>query len=268
MSPEDISSYVKFVQKLATAAGAETLPKFRNLASVENKKDGGGFDPVTVADRAAEDAIRALIKKTYPDHGILGEERGTEEGVSAFTWVIDPIDGTRSFITGIPTWGTLIALNDGDRPVVGLMDQPYLDEQYVGAPGRATMTRRSETRALAVSNQKDIHDAVFSTTTPEMFATPEKKEVYETITSTVRLNRFGLDSYAYCLLASGLIDLVVESGLAPYDIQALIPIVEGAGGRVTTWTGSDAQNGGDVVAAATPELLQAALTILGPASEA
>lgn len=266
LSPQDIDELASFVLELGEAAAAVTLPHFRSGLSVDNKRGRFAFDPVTAADRDAEAAIRKLISERYPDHGILGEEHGNHDGTSGLTWVIDPIDGTRSFIAGVPLWGTLIALNDGTRPVIGLMEQPYIGEKFLGRPGGSELIGPHDTTPLKTSGCTKLEDALLGNTDPGMFRLDDEKAAFRELTSKVKLRRFGGDCYFYCLLAAGTLDLVVESSLEPYDIQALIPIIENAGGVVTSWSGGDAQRGGQVVAAATHELHEAALEILSEAA--
>ncbi len=253
-----------FAGRLADAAAAVSLKHFRTRLAVENKK-AGGFDPVTAADKGAETAIRALIESTHPDHGILGEEHGALRTRSGFTWVIDPIDGTRAFITGSPMWGTLIALNDGERAVIGVLDQPFIGERFWGVslPGwrEAGHVRGRERRRLETRECTRLAEACLSTTTPEMFKGDDRAP-FDTLMRDARLTRFGGDCYQYGLLAMGFLDLVVEVTLQPYDIQALIPIIEGAGGAVTTWEGGAADAGGRVIAAGDPRVHAQALEIL------
>ena len=258
------AQFAAFAETLADAARDATLTHFRAGTAVENKADGGDFDPVTLADQEAERIIRERIKKQFPEHGILGEEHGFEQGTSPYTWVLDPVDGTRAFISGIPLWGTLIALHDGTRPVVGLMDQPYTGERFSGVDGKAFFSRNGEKTALSTSACIDLNDAIFSTTTPDLFHSQSEQEAYSFLNDGARLTRLGCDCYAYCLLAAGTVDLVVEVGLKPYDIQALIPIIQGAGGVITDWRGGPADQGGDVIAAATPELHAQILNHLTP----
>ena len=266
LSPQDIDELAAFALELADAAAAVTLPHFRSGLAVDNKRGRFAFDPVTAADRDGEEAIRKLIAERYPDHGILGEEHGHEAGTSGLTWVLDPIDGTRSFISGVPLWGTLIALNDGERPVIGLMDQPYIGERFVGRPGGSELIGPMGTMPLKTSTCTKLEEALIGNTDPAMFHLDDEKAAFREISSKVRLRRFGGDCYFYCLLAAGTLDLVIESGLQPYDIQALIPVIENAGGIVTSWSGGDAQEGGQVVAAANHELHEAALKILEQAA--
>jgi myo-inositol-1(or 4)-monophosphatase len=267
-SPDELAILVDFAHTLADAAGAVILPHFRSQLAVENK-DTAAFDPVTVADRDAEAAMRALIRERFPGHGILGEEFGVQAGGEA-TWVLDPVDGTRGFITGLPTWGTLIGLQVGERPLVGVMDQPFVRDRFVGSPLGAEMrsigpdgvTRRVPLRVRPCAS---LAEAVMSTTSPELFASAADREAFDRLRRPARLVRYGGDCYAYCMLALGLIDLVVESGLKPYDIVALIPIIERAGGVVTSWDGGSAHRGGRVVAAGDRRLHAAALALLGAA---
>lgn len=262
LNNEEAMVFADFACTLANAAAEITLKHFRSDLSVDNKLEGNGFDPVTIADRDAETAIRALIEKHYPEHGILGEEHGAKSGTSPFKWILDPIDGTRSFIAGVPIWGTLIALNDGDAPVVGVMDQPYTAERFVGRPGRAEFLRGNERTNLSTRPCLGLSDAILGCTDPAMFAKAGEVNAFTSVSSKTRLTRYGTDCYFYCLIAAGHADLVIESSLQPYDIQALIPIVEGAGGIVTNWQGGDAQNGGRIIAAGDKRVHAEALEIL------
>lgn len=254
----------EFLRQLAAAAARETLPRFRAHLAVENKK-AGGFDPVTEADRGAELAIRDLIRRTYPDHGIIGEEFGKENEDAEHVWVIDPIDGTRAFITGLPVWGTLTGLKHKGRAVAGFMSQPFTDElyycdgksSYYEGPGGAS---RLSTRAIS-----ELGDATILTTTPALYA-GEKRERYERLEKSCRLARYGTDCYAFAMLASGFADIVCETDLNSYDIVALIPIIEQAGGCVTRWDGGRAEEGGDVLAAGTRQLHEKALKVLNGAN--
>ncbi len=264
-----LTEYLAFANDLADAAAAETLPLFRAGSAITNKDTTGGFDPVTAADEGAEQAIRDLIAARYPDHGVQGEEGGHTAGASGLTWVIDPIDGTRAFISGIPLWTTLIALNDGARPVLGVIDQPYLGERFVGSAKGARMRARaahsaSGTQDHALSTRKTMRlaDAIFSSTSPELFATVGDKRVHDALVARARLTRYGCDAYAYAMLAAGLIDLVVEPGLRTWDVQALIPVIEAAGGVIGRWDGGPAAEGGNIIAAATPELFAEVKTLI------
>lgn len=258
---------VNFLDMLADAAAAAILPHFRNHGTVNNKYVKG-FDPVTEADRAGERAMRALIEQHYPHHGILGEEFGAKSPDADDVWVLDPIDGTRSFICGVPVWGTLIGLRHKGVAALGMMAQPFTGERFIGDGTRAWYQRSGDgplahhdlkTRACAF-----LSEATLFTTSPALF-TPAGKSRYRAVEKNVRLARYGIDCYAYCMLASGHADLVIESGLNAYDIAALIPIIEGAGGRVTTWTGENAADGGSILASGDPRLHDQVLDILSRA---
>lgn len=250
----------ELMRSIAAAAAAQTLPRFRQAGLVDNKV-ASGFDPVTEADREAERAIRALIGATFPDHGILGEEFGEENAGARHVWVIDPIDGTRSFISGMPLWGTLAGLTDGGDAIAGMMSQPYIGELFWSDGTQAFYEGPGGSRQLAVRGTTQLGDALMCTTTPALFRGGQR-EAYDRLEATVRLARYSTDCYAYAMLAAGTIDLVVENSLHPYDIVALVPIIEAAGGIITTWDGGPAEKGGDIIAAATPQLHEAALAML------
>lgn len=252
-----MTEYLSFAEELAEAAAAVIRPHFRAPLAVEDK-GGNLFDPVTVADRDAERIMRTMIQERYPDHGVFGEEEGRSGGRSPLTWVLDPIDGTRAFITGMPLWGTLIALNDGSRPVLGVMNQPFTGERIIGTPTSA----RLGTRPLRTRPCERLDEARLMCTTPEMFQTPAQRSAFDDLAARVRLRRFGGDCYAYCMLAAGHVDIVVEAALQPYDVQALIPIIEGAGGIITTWDGGDAQHGGTILACGDPALHPVCMEVL------
>lgn len=255
LSDSDLNSLTLFAGELADLAGQTILPFFRQAISVDNKQTDGGFDPVTRADRDAEAVIRAHIKRHYPSHGIMGEEFGHEAGASGLTWVIDPVDGTRAFICGMAQWGTLIALNDGGRPVVGVLDQPYLQERWVASGGRSMFRRAGEAyRPLKTRKCSRLGDAVLSTTSPVGYFTEAEQRAFWSLSGHVKLTRFGGDCYAYGLLAMGFIDVIVEAGLKPWDIQALIPIIGNAGGVVSDWSGGACHDGGQVIACGDPAL--------------
>ena len=267
-APADVSDALlheltSFAATLADASGPMILPHFRSPLAVDNKSDAGAYDPVTEADRGAESVMRDLIRRHYPEHGIFGEELGYLHGDSALTWVIDPLDGTRSFITGALHWGTLIGLYDGARPVLGIMNQPYTKERFVGNRHGATLLREGkQARPLKTRPCRSLEDAVLYTTSPDMLATAWERERFDRLARRVRMVRYGGDCYSYCMLALGYVDLVVESSLEPYDIQALVPIVEAAGGAVTTWDGGSPNYGGRVIAAGCPEIHATATALL------
>jgi|HigsolmetaAR201D_1030396.scaffolds.fasta_scaffold00016_53 histidinol-phosphate phosphatase HisN, inositol monophosphatase family len=255
-----ISPSPEFFRRLAAAAAAETLPRFRDGGRVMNKR-ASGFDPVTEADRATEQAIRDLIAREFPDHGIVGEEYGNSSTDSRFQWAIDPIDGTRSFISGIPLWGTLVGLLVDGTAVAGMMAQPFTRELFYADGNGARYEGPDGNRPLSVRKVTDLSEATLCTTSPFLFD-EERLPRYQRVEQAVRLARYGTDCYAYCMLASGNIDLVIESGLNAYDIVALIPIVRQAGGIITTWSGDRPEKGGDIIAAVTPELHAQALELL------
>jgi len=244
----------------AEQAAAKTLPLFRTPLAVDNKFEVG-FDPVTEADRAAETAIRAVISEHFPDHAVIGEEWGTT-GNSRFSWIIDPVDGTRAFISGAPVWGTLIGFAQDGVAIAGLMSQPFIGETFLALPGRATYRRGEVETPLRTSGQTDLAPARVFTTTPALFRTDELMAKWQAVESATRLQRFGMDCYGYALLAAGHADLVVEPFLNTYDIAALVPIIREAGGAISCWDGGEPTGGGNVVAAATPQLLEKALDLL------
>ena len=241
------TEYLEFACRLARLAGEAILPQFRRGLAVDNKKAGTGYDPVTEADRTAERVMREEIRRRYPAHGILGEEFGFEAG-DGLTWVLDPIDGTRGFVMGLLHWGTLVALFDGQRPVVGVIRQPVLDETFAGDGARAIYTRGQEQRVLATRPCPELSEALAGTTAPEMFRAGRQAAGFERIQQLARGMRYGTDCYLYGMLAMGLADLVIEANLKPYDVQALIPVVEGAGGIITDWDGGNPAMGGEVLA--------------------
>ncbi|MGJ3263317.1 MAG: histidinol-phosphatase [Salinarimonas sp.] len=260
--------FASFVDDLATASAKAILPFFRTtLAASDKGGRDGGFDPVTEADKAGESAMRHLIKRAFPGHGIVGEEYGVEGADAEYVWVLDPIDGTRAFISGLPSWGTLIGLTRNGRACYGLMHQPFTGERFFGDGGKATYRgpipgagvgeRRLRTRRCA-----SLAEATLSATTPRLFAEGAERAAFERVEAAARNVRFGFDCYAYCMLAAGHIDCVVEAGLAPYDVVALIPIIEGAGGVVTSWDGGDASQGGAIVAAGDRRVHAEALRLL------
>jgi len=257
------AAFLEFAVRTAEAAGEAVLPHFRVALDVADKGGANGYDPVTVADHAAEAVIRAEIARAYADHGVRGEEHGWQKGSSNYTWVIDPIDGTRSFILGQMHWATLIALHDGERVVAGVAHQPYVGESFVAsADGDAQWRRGTERRTLKTRDCRTVSNAVVACTDPKMFRTAGERAAFDRVADRARLTRWGGDCYAYCLLAMGLIDIVIEASLHAYDVQALIPIVEAAGGAITTWTGAPCDEGGSVVACGDRALLPQVLDLL------
>ena len=258
---------VSVAQAMADAARSAILPHYRALSHIDNKESGAAFDPVTEADQAGERAMRAVLEQLRPDDAIFGEEYGKKSGTTGWTWVLDPIDGTRAFVAGLPTWTTLIGLvDDNDDAIVGLIDQPNLDERYVGAPSSSRLITSATDTEIKVSSCEDLREAVISTTDP-FIMTPPEQGAWTHLRHTARIIRYGLDAYAYARVAAGTIDLVAESGLAPYDAAALIPIVRGAGGLACDWRGNRAKPGGQLVCAASQGILDQALISLRRSAE-
>jgi myo-inositol-1(or 4)-monophosphatase len=265
--------FAAFVEKLAQVSSEVILPFFRSAIGAEDKSRGGIFDPVTEADRGAESAMRRLIAQTFPAHGVIGEEYGQDRPDAEYVWVLDPIDGTKSFISGLPTWGTLIGLMHNGRPVYGMMSQPFTRERYFGDGKRARLrtlaptrgesppsewtTRTLRTRACA-----DLDKATVMTTSPALIKEDHDRIAYRNVERQARLVRYGADCYAYCALAAGFVDLVIETNLKPHDVVALAPIIEGAGGVITTWEGENVAKGGRIIAAGDPRLYELARKLL------
>ena len=261
--------FAAFVDRLGDAATETILPFFRTAIGTEDKNKGGRFDPVTEADRAAEVAMRRMIERQFPDHGIVGEEFGTKNPDAEYVWVLDPIDGTKAFISGLPTWGVLIGLLHRGRPCYGMMVQPFTQERFVGdgtkAQWRGTGLGLSRgIRRLTTRKCATLKEATLMTTSPLLYS-EDKLEALRRLEAEARLTRYGVDCYAFAMLAAGHVDCVVESGVQPYDVVALIPVVEGAGGIMTDWKGGDASKGGDVVASGDRRLHEEALARLGAA---
>lgn len=259
----EVNAVRQMLLDAADVAAAMTLPRFRADIAVDNKWTEG-FDPVTEADREAERTIRELIAERFPEHGIIGEEWDAKASASPFTWIIDPIDGTRAFITGVPVWGTLVGLMIEGRAVAGLMAQPFTGEVYLSLPGEATYHRGGDRRPLKTSKVTDMAKAKLTTTSPDLFLRKggNLTAAWNAISGAALTVRYGLDCYGYCLLAAGHIDIVVEAGLKDVDIAPLIPMIVNAGGVITTWDGGPAEQGGNCIAAATPELHAAAMALV------
>jgi histidinol phosphatase-like enzyme (inositol monophosphatase family) len=252
---------VRFLHRLADAADHETLPRFRQLLSIDNKAGPGrGFDPVTDADRQAELVLRELIGREYPGHAILGEELGAT-GEGTLQWVLDPVDGTRPFICGIPVWGTLIGFTVDGRAELGMMSQPFTGERFWADAHGAWQRGPRGTARLAVSGVTELAQAILHTTSPESYR-GELRGAFDTLRGKVRMTRYGAECYAVAMLAAGSIDVCLEPSLQAYDIVALIPIIEKAGGKVTCLDGSRAEKGGAVVMSATAQLHERVLETL------
>ncbi|EBA12523.1 inositol monophosphatase family protein [Roseobacter sp. CCS2] len=252
---------IRVAHALADAARPVTLAHFRASALVADNKDTGGFDPVTAADRGAEKAMRAVLADARPDDAILGEEFGHQSGTTGLTWVLDPIDGTRGYISGTPTWGVLISVADAQGPLFGLIDQPYIGERFAGGFGVSELHGPIGHLALQCRSARPLAQATVLTTFPEV-GTAQEGAAFHAVANRAQLTRYGMDCYGYALLAAGQVDLVIEAGLNAYDIQAPIAVIQAAGGMVTDWLGGPAHEGGRVIAAANPEIHAEALAII------
>lgn len=261
-TPTDLSTELCDVaHRLADAARAETLRYFRINTATVNKMDGGAFDPVTEGDRAAERAMRDLLADLRPDDAILGEEFGASPGTTGLTWVLDPIDGTRGYISGTPTWGVLVSVADDRGPLFGIIDQPYIGERFEGGFGSARIVGPQGTSLLVTRPPRPLSEATVLTTFPEV-GTKAEARAFHAVAAQSRLTRYGMDCYGYALLSAGQVDLVIEAGLNAYDIHAPIAVIEAAGGIVTDWTGGPAHHGGTAIAAANAEIHAEAIALL------
>ncbi len=261
LSAAERDDLIRTAHMLADAARIETLRHFRSAGLSAETKEADRFDPVTVADRASEQAMRAILAARRPDDAILGEEFGVKPGTSGLTWVLDPIDGTRGYLSGTPTWGVLIAVSDDTGPVFGIIDQPYIRERFTGGFGQAACAGPMGETMLKTRAPRALSDAILFTTFPEV-GTAEEGAAFRRLVPGVKLTRYGTDCYAYALIAAGQIDLVVEAGLQAYDVQAPIAVIEAAGGIVTNWHGRPCPQGGRVLAAANREIHAAAMAVL------
>jgi myo-inositol-1(or 4)-monophosphatase len=262
----DLRRYLEFAHALADATAPILLEHFRRPLEVRDKGDGTRYDPVTAADQAVESLIRARIETEFPDHGIAGEEFADRRGASPLQWIIDPIDGTQAFISGLPVWGTLIGLCLDGRPIAGLMNQPFVGERFVGSRLGAELHAGGRVMALRTGRCPRLADASLFATTPAMFDAPGEWPAFARVSGRCRHTRYGADCYAYCLLAAGLVDLVIESSINFHDVAALVPIIEHAGGIVSDWRGAPATGGRQVIAACTLEVHAEALELLASAA--
>jgi myo-inositol-1(or 4)-monophosphatase len=265
--------FAAFVERLAQVSAEVILPFFRSAIGAEDKSKGGQFDPVTEADRGAEAAMRRLIGQTFPAHGVIGEEYGRDRPDAEYVWVLDPIDGTKSFISGMPTWGTLIGLMHRGRPVYGMMSQPFTRERFYGDGRRSKLRTLAATRGDAPPSEwatrtlrtrscAGLSEATLMTTSPLLMSNDSDRRAYLRVEEKARLPRYGGDCYAYCALATGCVDLVVETNLKLHDVVALTPIIEGAGGVISTWDGEDAVKGGRILAAGDRRVYDEARSLL------
>ena len=263
LAPETLSEFDAFALSLNAASADVILPLFRADHGLEDKNVGGPLDPVTEADKGAERAIRQLIAQRYPHHGVIGEEYGEDRPDAEFVWILDPVDGTRAFIAGLPLWTTLIGLWHEGQPVLGSIGQPFLDEIYIGsqAQGSRLIARGRET-PLRVRECPKLTDAVIATTDPDILTGAEFGS-WTQVRAAARLARFGCDAYAYAMVAAGTMDMVIESGLKVWDIDAAVPVIEGAGGLASDWTGKRVgRKGGQLVLAGDRRCLDEALVTL------
>ncbi len=256
-----MTEYEAFAIELAREAARVTLPFFRSDIGHEDKGGAAGFDPVTEGDKQAEAAMRRLITERYPDHGVIGEEYGADRPEADHVWVLDPIDGTRAFISGLPLWTTLIALRQAGTPTVGVIAQPYLDEIFIGGPSGARLLRGDAETPLAVRACERLTDAVISTTDPDIFNGAELG-AWTQVRAAARLARLGCDAYAYAMVAAGRMDLVAETSLKPWDWSALVPVIQAAGGKVVNWRGAAPDDNGQILAVGDARLIDQALVTL------
>lgn len=261
MPAQNWTELTQFALDLARASAEVILPFFRRDIQVD-VKSGAVWDPVTEGDRAGERIMRAMIEERYPEHGIHGEEYGVKAGRSDFTWVLDPVDGTRAFICGMPTWATLIGLNFEGKPMVGVMNQPFVGETFYGNPDGAWSRHGGALNKLKTRPARKLSETIFTTTAPELYRTAAEQGVLKRLNRATKLTRYGGDAYFFCVMAAGQVDLAIDAHMQPYDIAPLIPIIEGAGGIVTTWERGDAAQGGNVIATSSPELHDEALKLI------
>jgi histidinol phosphatase-like enzyme (inositol monophosphatase family) len=268
LTADQLARFEPFLLTLNAAAGEAILPLFRADHGLDDKGGPGAFDPVTQADRGAEAAIRGLIAKTFPEHGVIGEEYGRDRDDAEFVWVLDPVDGTRAFIAGLPLWTTLIGLRWQGAPVLGSIGQSFLGEVFIGsAAGSRRIDRDGSATTLKTRACPALSTAIIATTDPEACFTATERAAWTQLRAATRLARLGCDAYAYAMVAAGTMDMVVEAGLKCWDIDSAIPLIEGAGGRVTDWCGSNVgSEGGQIVIAGDPGLLGPTVEILGQAA--
>ena len=257
---ENLGQLVDFSNFLADEARKTSLKFFKNKFNIKSK-DKKYFDPVTIADLKIQRDLNKIINKKYPNHSVLGEEASIKN-TSIFEWCIDPIDGTKSFIQGFPVWGTLISLSKNNEIILGLADIPALDERYIGYSNKSYKINKGKKSKLRAGKTLKLKDSILNTTSPYVFANKHDHKIFEKIVNKVKTVRLGGDCYSYCLLADGYVDIVIESGLKPWDIRALEPIIKNAGGELKTWEGKKIFNGGRIVASANNQLFKKVKTIL------
>ena len=263
MPPPRLAELESFILELNRASAEVILPLFRAEHGMENKAAGGAYDPVTAADKGGEAAIRRLIAQRYPEHGVIGEEMGEDRPGAEFVWVLDPVDGTRAFVAGLPVWTTLIGLRFEGQPVLGSIGQPFLGEVFVGGADGSRLVSPAGERPLRVRTGLPLTQAIIATTDPEGCFNGSEMGAWRQLRAAARLARLGCDAYAYAMVAAGAIDLVVEAGLKSWDVEAAVPVIAGAGGLVTDWQGAPiGRHGGQVAIAGDGALLDEALISL------
>ena len=265
-SDKDLSARLSLMAELSEAARAITLPLFAQDMAVTNKAEAG-YDPVTAADVEAERALRELITTHFPKDSIEGEELDDIDGSNDWLWTLDPIDGTRAFVAGIPVWSTLIAVSYKGAPILGLIDIPAQEKKFWGAPGRAWLEQGGESTPLSSRDCGALSGAILGCTEPLSMLRPGELAAYNIIRRGVRFSRLGLDAYGYAMVAQGRMDIIIEAQLKPCDVRALMPVIEGAGGKLTNWHGGSAVDGGQVVAVGDARLLPELYTYLGRAMD-
>ncbi|HUR42604.1 MAG TPA: inositol monophosphatase family protein [Aestuariivirga sp.] len=261
MGSPDWQELTRFAIALAKASAVEILPYFRHNSAIELKA-GPLWDPVTEGDRAGERVMRKMIEEHYPSHGMNGEEYGLKESRSGLTWILDPVDGTRSFVCGMPTWATLVGLTFEGRPVVGLMNQPFVGDMFYGNPEGAWLDQRGENHAIRTRTGISLSAATIGTTAPELYRLGAERAGFERLRKKAQLTRYGGDAYFFAVMAAGHIDIAMDANLQAYDVAPLLPIITGAGGVYAEWTGGDAAKGGNVITAGSQGLLEEALAVM------
>jgi myo-inositol-1(or 4)-monophosphatase len=253
---------IQFAHRLADASGAAIRPHFRQRIEVTHKEGRHRFDPVTEADRGGERAIRAIIDRERPNDAILGEELGEKPGSSGWRWVLDPVDGTRAFITGRHEWGSLIALEKDGASVLGILDQPVLGERFIGVNGHAHLVQDGVRTPLRVRECDELKDAILCATDPSAYMTPDQQSGFERVKAKARMTRYHGDCYIFAMLAMGFVDVIVEGAFKPWDVAALFPLVEGAGGVITNWKGEAWHDGDPLLASGDRRLHQETVDLL------
>ncbi len=268
LAPHRLAALDDLLVELNAASAQAILPLFRADHGLENKfAEGRGFDPVTEADKGAERAIRALLAERVPDHGVIGEEYGEDRPDAEFVWVLDPVDGTRAFVAGLPVWTTLIALRYQGRPVLGSIGQPFIGELFIGHAGGSRLIDTKGTRSLKVRDCPTFSSAIIATTDPEGCFGPAEMSAWQAVRKATRLARLGCDAYAYAMVAAGTLDLVMEAGLKSWDIECAVPLIEGAGGQVSDWRGEAiGKHGGQALITGDPACQAQALDLLASAA--